>query len=360
MDDKHVYTLLAEQQTNGCISLVLQALLPYVIFSGHWLCCGATKREEHDEKHVIRLMITGGTDGSLAPSFDYLRDVLCPLLSRIGVSIKIGGYRRDSPAHQKGYVEFDIKPLLQGETLKAFSLTDRGKIKRIELKVKGTQEVKEAFDRKMNQLDDELIAPLLKEDVKFEYDFGETKSRGSSVYAIALAHSENGYCLASDAHADYPRKGKRDKKSTYNGAVEKQLGAIFSQLRWEIEHGGCVDSHMRDQIAIFQALADGRSAVDVGRHRDGERVDCTLHARTAEWVLYRMLGVDFDESGACEGVALKSGMPYVQQHGGPHEEGAGEEKWSDKNLKKWGARVAGRVFPRQANCDSCQYWRLDV
>lgn len=336
------------------------------MFSGHCLCCGAEKNEEHDEKHVFRLRITGGTDGSLAPSFDYLQEVLCPTLAKAGILVKIGNFRRDSPVHETGFIEFIITPLPQGQSLPAFSLTGRGSITRIELKVMAAEDVEELYAWKSKQQHNELIATLFAPDaVEFIYTFTKTKARAPSTYAIALARTASGYTLASDAHADLPRRGKREKKPTHDAIVERQLERVFAQLRWEVAHGGCVDAHMRDQIAVFQALAAGRSVVDTGAHEGaagGERVDRTLHARTAEWVLFRMLGVDFDAEGGCEGVALRSGMPYVQRPGRTDagENGAGEEKWSEGNLRKWGARVGGRVFPRQANCGPCAYWRLEV
>ena len=52
---------------------------------------------------------------------------------------------------------------------------------------------------------------------------------------------------------------------------------------------------MRDQLIIFQALAQG-----TGQIQDAE--EPSLHARTAEWVAKEMLGVRFDAEGNCEGV----------------------------------------------------------
>ena len=62
-----------------------------------------------------------------------------------------------------------------------------------------------------------------------------------------------------------------------------------------------MDEYLRDQLVVFQALAEGRSTVYGGKRQ--ELVEPSLHARTAQWVTKEMLGVDFDDEGACEGIA---------------------------------------------------------
>ena len=79
---------------------------------------------------------------------------------------------------------------------------------------------------------------------------------------------------------------------------------VASDLASDIESGALVDSHMRDQLVIFQALAESGSQVYGGLDADGEMVEPSLHARTAEWIAKRMLGVKFDVQGRCEGIGL--------------------------------------------------------
>ncbi|KAI4667122.1 uncharacterized protein J4E79_001806 [Alternaria viburni] len=69
---------------------------------------------------------------------------------------------------------------------------------------------------------------------------------------------------------------------------------ISDDLLAEIEHGGCVDEYLRDQLVVFQALAKGRSQVYGGKS-DGESVKPSLHAKTAQWVAKEMLCVEFDD-----------------------------------------------------------------
>jgi RNA 3'-terminal phosphate cyclase (ATP) len=84
--------------------------------------------------------------------------------------------------------------------------------------------------------------------------------------------------------------------------VHKAVG----DLKGELEHGGCVDWFMRDQLVVFQALAGGCSEVTGG-------AELSLHAQTAQWVACEMLGVKFNENGACEGVGWAVGTAWKRR-----------------------------------------------
>ena len=85
--------------------------------------------------------------------------------------------------------------------------------------------------------------------------------------------------------------------------IPTMVKKVSDDLLAEIQHGGCVDEHLRDQLVVFQALAQGRSKVWGGRTHNG-LVDMSLHAQTAKWVAEEMLGVRFDDEGGCTGVGF--------------------------------------------------------
>lgn len=92
-------------------------------------------------------------------------------------------------------------------------------------------------------------------------------------------------------------------------ATTKTIQSTVSSLVNEIASGTYVDEHLRDQLIIFQAMAKGKCVVYAG-HEDGgegEVREPSLHARTAEWVCRRMLGVRFDAEGVCEGIGFGVG-----------------------------------------------------
>jgi RNA 3'-terminal phosphate cyclase (ATP) len=63
---------------------------------------------------------------------------------------------------------------------------------------------------------------------------------------------------------------------------------VSHDLYAEWSSGAYVDEHMRDQLVVFQALAEGESRIFAGRTITGEPRETSLHARTAEWVVDKM------------------------------------------------------------------------
>lgn len=70
-NDLEVGGVLINQNTPGSVNLILQAILPYLLFSG--------------AKEKIRVRITGGTNVSNSPSYEYIDQVLIPILKFIGI-----------------------------------------------------------------------------------------------------------------------------------------------------------------------------------------------------------------------------------------------------------------------------------
>lgn len=68
-----------------------------------------------------------------------------------------------------------------------------------------------------------------------------------------------------------------------------------------------MDEYMRDQVAVFQALAKGGSEVFGGRSETGEILEASLHAQTAQWVSGKMLGIRWSDDSSCEGIGYAAG-----------------------------------------------------
>jgi RNA 3'-terminal phosphate cyclase (ATP) len=67
---------------------------------------------------------------------------------------------------------------------------------------------------------------------------------------------------------------------------------VSHDLYAEWSSGAYVDEHMRDQLVVFQALAEGESRTYGGSTDTGELREASLHARTAEWVVEKMRNRD--------------------------------------------------------------------
>ncbi|GAD97365.1 RNA 3'-terminal phosphate cyclase, putative [Paecilomyces variotii No. 5] len=93
-----------QQSTPGSIFLIFQALYPYLIYAG-------ARTHRHSP---IRLNITGGTNVSLSPSYDYIAQVLVPNFAKLGLPhLSVELHRRgwSTGPLDLGSVTFVVYPL---------------------------------------------------------------------------------------------------------------------------------------------------------------------------------------------------------------------------------------------------------
>ncbi|OBZ75223.1 RNA 3'-terminal phosphate cyclase [Grifola frondosa] len=69
-----------------------------------------------------------------------------------------------------------------------------------------------------------------------------------------------------------------------------------TELMLNLEHGGCVDEHLQDQMIIFLALARDRSTVRTG--------PLTLHTKTAIWVAEQLTDAKFEVQEEADGTTI--------------------------------------------------------
>jgi RNA 3'-terminal phosphate cyclase (ATP) len=280
-----------KQSTPGSINLVFQAILPYLLFSG--------------STSPIRLRITGGTNVSNSPSHDYIVEVLIPMLTLIGIApieTKVHSRGWSQGSTRLGSVTYTITPLTT--SLPSFHVTHRGFITHVKAIIIAPKDTEQDFR-------EELALMFDKREARF---FGSNKTVSGSTdmtfedahhekryYLLLIATSSTGIRLGRDWLYDQAiRPGKTER------IVPTMVKKVSDDLLGEIEHGGCVDEYARDQLVVFQALAKGKSNVFGGKRGD-ERVEPSLHARTAMWVCKQVLGVKSDEEGGCEGIAFVPG-----------------------------------------------------
>ena len=120
-------------------------------------------------------------------------------------------------------------------------------------------------------------------------------------YLLLVATTSTGIKLGRDWLYDQGvRAGKLER------IIPTVVKKVSDDLLVEIEHGGCVDEFLRDQLVVFQALAEGTSQVYGGKKRD-VLIEPSLHAKTAQWVVQQIIGVDFDVEGGCKGIGFLPG-----------------------------------------------------
>uniref|UniRef100_A0A8H7Y272 RNA 3'-terminal-phosphate cyclase (ATP) n=1 Tax=Psilocybe cubensis TaxID=181762 RepID=A0A8H7Y272_PSICU len=249
----------ADSVTAGSITLLLQVAFPLLLFS-------PTKVPEST------LTLFGGTNATLAPQVDYTKHVFLPFVQRhfhiekVSLHIKKRGYFPKGG----GEVQFSVTPFWGADQkLRSFSLLERGKVKWIAgvahyaglpnaigqgMVAGATQRLAEAgFGSNTSDSTNTLQIPSSENvDVPVSIQACRepnslTKGAGSGI--VLWAELEGGGIIGGDA------------VGTKNLPPE-QVGRLAAEsLIKGLQDGGCVDEWLQDQIIIFMALADGKTAI---------------------------------------------------------------------------------------------------
>ena len=276
----------------GSILLVLQAVLPYILFSPP--VTSTSQNLIADPPVPIHLSITGGTNVWHSLSYEYAAQVLFPILSTklglppINMTMHARGYSAGRTA-EIGKVTFVIQPLSLGQKLPAFIMTDRGDVCKITVTILAGSD-RQRVDTK-TEVERQLQARF--SDVELEFNAEEDTQDPRRWYLLLVAETANGFRLGRDWIYDQ----KIDTVHPHKTA-RKLVTRVVNDLAAELAHGGCVDEYLQDQLVIFQALANGRSIID-GR-------EASLHTKTVQWLAERLLDVKFVDD-KCEGIGFVAG-----------------------------------------------------
>jgi RNA 3'-terminal phosphate cyclase (ATP) len=276
------------QNTPGSINLVFQAILPYLLFSG--------------SKYPSNVKISGGTNVSNSPSYEYISQVLLPMLTHIGIptinsSLHSRGWSQGGT--QLGSVTYTVTPI--STPLPAFQLIDRGDIISVKATIIAPKACEQHFRDELDMMFENREEAIFGDREPMVEVVFENSRHDKRFYLLLVATTTTGVKLGRDWLYDHAVKVGRSEV-----IMSSMTKKVFRDLIAEIEHGGCVDEFLKDQLVVFQALAKGRSVVNAGRTKEGP-VESSLHAKTAQWVVQEMLGVGFDEEGVCEGIGFGDG-----------------------------------------------------
>lgn len=304
----------------------------------------------------IELTISGGTNVSFSPSYEYLDQVLLPALEAwfgVRVERRLEGRGWSSGGASRGSLWFRIQPLPLGATLRA-RRTDLmglgGAATPVDFEVESVEVTIITPADMHGELEDALREDLvgLFPGARLDVRRPEESGHESRIYVLLVARSET---LRWGRDVLYGGKRKGKGKAELSRTVAR---AVVRALRDEIQKGGVVDEFLQDQLVIFQALAqgrtsfprrapkmgggdeadDGHSAVDAVEERleklrtvepdelRKDKVKAPLgdpetdssHTRTARWVTSEILGPRvkwYHEGVICEGIGLISGSEGV-------------------------------------------------
>jgi RNA 3'-terminal phosphate cyclase (ATP) len=250
--------------TAGSTSLVLQTLIPALVFSG--------------QKTTITL--TGGTHVPFSPSFHYLSAVFLHFLKQIGIRVRLsidsyGFYPRGG-----GRIRADIFPAVRVTPL---LITRRGRL----LGFSGYSGVGNLpfsiAERQRNAFLNKLLAVMeeLKEPLNIDLLEVTTPGKGTFIDIAAIfEHSIAGFTSLGD-------RGKKAESVGEEAAIE-----FIKYYRT----GAAVDSHIADQIVLYLSLSSGESSFSTSA--------ITNHLITNLWAI----GLFHDIHYSLEGKTGEKGM----------------------------------------------------
>ncbi|MBI2959031.1 MAG: RNA 3'-phosphate cyclase [Betaproteobacteria bacterium] len=242
--------------TAGSVTLVLQALLPVII---------AARRS-------FRVQVAGGTDVRAAPPLDYLREVLLPLLVRMGADVRLETRRRGYFPRGGGAVEAKAEP----GVLQALKLDAPGRLLRIDGLAHIAHLPAHIAERMRASALGRLGARAVPVACNTAVLEGEAAvgQGGALVLWAPCEHAVIGAgCVAE------------------RGLRAETLGeTVAAELAADLDAGAAVDMHASDQILVYLALTSGTSSFTTR--------DLTEHARTSMWLIEQFLPVRFAVSRA--------------------------------------------------------------
>jgi len=245
----------AEIGTAGSIPMLLLTILP--------LCAFARKTVR---VHVVK----GGTDVRHAPTINYIKHVLLPMLKRMGLKTKLEVQKYGYYPKGMGEISLEVQPCLELKTLR---LETFGSIE----EVKGISVCTFLAKRKVAQRQAKAANKILKAhgyEVQIDVvnDRSNPLQKGSSL--VLWAKTSADALLGGDAIGELRKLSEAVGREAAENLVK------------EIEAEAIVDMHLADMLVPYVALAKGESAYFCRL--------LTEHLDTNIWLAQKILGVRFE------------------------------------------------------------------
>lgn len=283
-------------KTAGSTGLALQAILPFILF----------RPPKNDDGTLsgkpIRLSISGGTNVSGSPSYEYIAQVLLPTLYSIGLppisctlnkrgwshgGSSIGSFTLEIPARQ-----FLVLPPF---TLSPDNITTTpNPPNSVEATFIAPVAAHQHFRNICLPTITSCFGPCFSE-ANDTFSFTCEDSKHDKRYYLIIVATVPSSSSSTSAGISAPKTYKLGRDWLYDRKVRSPeqtatelADRVSHDLYAEWASGAYVDEYMRDQLVVFQVLAEGESRTFGGVTTSGEPREASLHARTAGWVTEKM------------------------------------------------------------------------
>jgi RNA 3'-terminal phosphate cyclase (ATP) len=239
--------------TAGSTSLLLQALLPPLVFS----------------KKKSSITMTGGTHVPFSPPFHYISRVFVPMLRRLGIDLNISAERFGFYPKGGGKMTVEVYP---PRGVRPINLVKRGEIEKI-TGISGVVNLPLSIaERQMTSTNEILSADGLH--AKIDLLSAEGIGRGTFIFL----QTEPEGCIAG-----FSSLGERGKRAETVGreAAEELISYYYTDA--------CLDHHLADQIVLYLAFADGPSSFTTSR--------VTGHLLSNLWAIEKFIGLRYSIEG---------------------------------------------------------------
>jgi RNA 3'-terminal phosphate cyclase (ATP) len=244
----------AEIGTAGSIPMLLLTILP--------ICASA--------KHTVRIhVVKGGTDVRHAPTINYLKYILLPMLRRMDVKADLTIQKYGYYPKGMGEISIEVQPY---QKLNPLRLEEHGTIEELRgVSVCTFLADRKVAERQAKAAKEHLKARGFEANIEVVNDTSNPIQKGSSI--VLWAKSNTGTLLGGDAI------GELRKPSEVVGREAAE------NLFKELKAGATVDVHLADMLVPYVALAEGNSTY-LAR-------SMTEHLDTNLWLTQEILGVKF-------------------------------------------------------------------
>ncbi len=231
--------------TAGSTMLVLQTLIPALIFSGG----------------KSTLILKGGTHVPFSPSFHYVSEVFLPFLEKMGMRILLGIESYGFYPKGGGKIRADIFPV---KTVRSLIVAERGRIVSLKgssgvgnLPISIAERQRKGLLNKVYQEIGDLKCPE-------KIELLEAPTPGQGTFIFLKAEAENSV-------SGFTSLGERGKKAELVG---EEAALEFVQYYYT---DAALDPHLPDQLVLYLSLSDGGSEFTTSR--------ITQHLLTNLWAI---------------------------------------------------------------------------
>ena len=237
--------------TAGSVSLLIQALLPVLLFSGK----------------EVRLQINGGTDVAWSPTINYIKFVFLPMLRKMGINAEIEIVRHGFYPKGGGEVKLTTYPI---KKIRPIVAVERNSFIGLHIEAVVGKYPKEYAERMAKAALGVFEYSLPKEKTSIGLKAVNTEDYGASLLCFATYKNS---ILGLDALSE---RGVEPEK--FGMKVAENFASLLAT-------DAVIDRFLADQLLIYMALADGFSEIKVE--------SITEHCLTNIHVIEKILPVNF-------------------------------------------------------------------